>query len=170
MKHTARWLILVLGLASTLAMAQWQWLDKDGRMVFSDRAPPASVPEKSIVKRPGAQKLQPQVRADEEAGPGVTALPVAASSAAKTAGTDKELLAKKKKADAEADAKLKAEEQRIQADRAENCQRAKSAKAGLDSGVRLSRINAQGEREILDDAARAAEAKRAQAVIDSDCK
>jgi len=169
MKHSACCLLLVLGSASTLATAQWQWQDKDGRMVFSDRAPPATVPDKAIVKRPGATQLAPVVRADDAAGSGAAALPVATSSAAKTAGTDKDLLAKKKKADAEAAAKLKAEEQRIVAAKAENCQRGKSFKAGLESGERLSRVNAQGEREILDDAARAAELKRAQAVIDSDC-
>jgi len=170
MKHSARWLLPLLGLTSTLAIAQWQWQDKDGRMVFSDRAPPTNIPDKAIVKRPGAAQLAPVVRADEAAGSGVAALPVAASSAAKTAGTDKDLLEKKKKADAEAAAKLKAEEQRVLAAKAENCQRAKASKAGLESGMRLSRVNAQGEREILDDAARAAELKRAQAVIDSDCK
>jgi len=170
MKHSAHWLILVLGSVSTLAMAQWQWLDKDGRMVFSDRAPPTNIPDNAIVKRPGATQLAPVVRPDEAASSGGAALPVAASSAAKSAGIDKELLEKKNKADAEVAAKLKAEEQRVMAAKAENCQRAKSSKAGLESGVRLSRVNAQGEREILDDAARAAELKRAQAVIDSDCK
>jgi len=170
MKHSACCLLLVLGSASTLATAQWQWQDNDGRMVFSDRAPPATVPDKAIVKRPGAAQLAPVDRADDATGSGVAALPAAASSTANSAGTDKELLEKKKKADAEEAAKLKAEEQRVLAAKAENCQRAKASKAGLESGMRLSRINAKGEREILDDAARAAELKRAQAVIDSDCK
>ena len=33
-----------------LALAQWQWIDKDGRKVFSDRPPPADVPESKILK------------------------------------------------------------------------------------------------------------------------
>ena len=36
------------------ALAQWQWIDNTGRKVFSDTAPPASVPDKNILKRPGA--------------------------------------------------------------------------------------------------------------------
>lgn len=167
MKNHARWLFLILCSASSLALAQWQWLDKDGRMVFSDRAPPVNVPDKAIVKRPGAPQVVPTNEATQA---GTASAPLLATSASAGLGVDKDLLEKKKKAEADQAAKAKAEEQRRLAIKADNCQRAKSAKAGLDSGVRLSRTNAQGEREILDDAARAAEAKRIQSVIDSDCK
>jgi hypothetical protein len=83
---------------------------------------------------------------------------------------DKELEAKKKQlADAEA-AKRKAAEDVVAKARADNCAQAKLAKAALDSGVRLSRTNANGEREFLDDAARAAEQKRIQSAIESECR
>jgi len=89
---------------------------------------------------------------------------------ARGAGTDKELEAKKKQA-AEAElAKRKDEEARVTKTKVENCARAKQAKTTLDSGVRVSRSNAAGEREIMDDAARATELKRIQTVIDNDCK
>ena len=42
--------------------------------------------------------------------------------------------------------------------------------AARNSGIRVARLNAQGEREIMDDAARATEQQRLQSVIDSDCK
>ena len=64
----------------------------------------------------------------------------------------------------------KEEEQKIAAQRAENCKRAQAAKAGLDSGMRVARMNDKGEREVLDDAARAAELERTQAIIQADCK
>ena len=67
-------------------------------------------------------------------------------------------------------AKKKAEEQKVAAARADNCKRARSAKADLDSGVRIARTNAKGEREVLDDAQRAAEQKRIAGIIQSDCK
>jgi hypothetical protein len=54
--------------------------------------------------------------------------------------------------------------------KADNCARAKFSKATVDSGLRLSRVNSKGEREIMDDAARAAEAKRLQEIIAADCK
>ncbi len=88
----------------------------------------------------------------------------------KPSGIDKDLEEKKKQA-ADADAaKRKAEEERIVKAKVENCARAKQGKATYESGVRISRSNAAGEREVLDDTAKAAELKRIQAVIDSDCK
>ncbi len=42
--------------------------------------------------------------------------------------------------------------------------------SALDSGIRIARVNDKGEREIMDDSARAAEAKRTQGLIASECK
>ncbi len=177
MKHIARLIVVAASLLSFGASAQWQWLDKDGRKVFSDRAPPASVLERDILKRPGQPKpLRPQngTMAEDASKPttqaekGESAQP--AASAAKQSGLEKELTERKKKTEqVEAD-KRKAEEVRISTARADNCERAKSAKSGLNSGVRLSRINKQGEREVMDDAARAVEAKRIESIISTDCK
>ena len=166
MKHMLRFVLMVLALSALPAWAQWQWLDRDGKRVFSDRAPPADVPEKNILKRPGgvAAKLPaPEVEVAASA-------PAPSASAPKLSGVDKELAEKKKKAEAEAAAKQKAEEEKIKQAKAENCTRAKAGKATFDSGVRISRTNAQGEREIMDEATRAAEVKRIQAIIDADCK
>jgi hypothetical protein len=167
----------LLGLACALpvlSFAQWQWIDKDGRKVFSDQSPPADVPAKNILRRPGSR-----------AAPVEAALPAAAASAASSAtpqaakpaasalklsGKDKELQEKRKQAaDAEA-AKKKALEEEIARMKAENCARAKRSKATFDSGVRVARMNDKGEREFMDDAARAAETKRLAGVIASDCK
>lgn len=70
---------------------------------------------------------------------------------------------------AEADKRKKEETRRTPA-RAENCKRAKDAKATYDSGVRVARTNAQGEREFVDDAQRKAEVTRLEAIIAKDCK
>jgi hypothetical protein len=152
-------------LAALTAVAQWQWLDKDGRKVYSDRAPPADVLDKSILKRPGglakaAAKPEPALNPD-----GTVAVvaqttqtapaPQAASSLPKLSGVDKE---------------RRAEDEKIAKAKIENCALGKQAKTSLDSGIRIARTNAKGEREVLDDAARAAEAKRVQNIIDSSCK
>ena len=162
------------------AAAQWQWLDKDGRKVFSDRAPPSEVLEKNIVKRPrGVQPVAPA--ADATMNPNGTLAaaadtvqsPPAASAASgepKLSALDKELIEKKKKAaDAEA-AKRRADEDRVAKARLDNCVLGKQAKASLDSGLRVARTNAKGEREILDDAARTAEVQRVQNIIDGSCR
>ena len=58
----------------------------------------------------------------------------------------------------------------MSAAKAENCERAKKGLSSFQSGVRVSTVNAKGEREIMDDNARAAESKRLQGIIDGDCK
>jgi hypothetical protein len=131
------------------------------------------VNDKNIVKRPGlASRAAPPADAADASAGTATAADAAASSSGgpKNSGVDKDIEAKKKQmADAEA-AKAKAEQEKIVKAKIENCARAKQAKATFDTGVRLSKTNAAGEREILDDAGRAAEGKRIQSVIDSDCK
>jgi hypothetical protein len=160
---TLRTSLLVLAcLAAPAAFAQWQWIDKSGHKVFSDQPPPADVPANKIVKRPGGRALA----ADPEPA-AAAAAPAAA--VPKVNGKDKQLEEKKKQvADAEA-AKKKAQEDETARARAENCDRAKRSKATIDSGVRLSTVNDKGEREIMDDNARAAETKRLDAVIARDC-
>jgi len=150
-------------------MAQWQWIDKDGRKVFSDRAPPPDVADKNIVKRPpGRMPTQASTAPDAPPADAAATAPVQVASAPK--GIDKDLEARKKQAaDAEA-AKRKADEERVTKARVENCARAKQAKSTFDSGVRVARTSPSGEREIMDDAARAAELKRIQGIIDADCK
>ena len=92
------------------------------------------------------------------------------ASAPKLTGKDADLEAKKKKSDDEEAAKKKAEEDKVAKTKADNCERAKTGLATLQSGVRMSFINAKGEREIYDDIKRAAETKRAQEVMDASCK
>jgi len=153
-------------------MAQWQWLDKDGRKVFSDRAPPPGIPDKNILKRPGGASVTPTLANQDNADPTPSTLAPAqvATSAPKISGVDKELADKKKKAEQEEAAKRKAEDDKLAKAKADNCIRAKQAKASYDSGVRLARVNKQGEREIIDDVTRASEVQRIQTVIDADCK
>lgn len=157
------------------ASAQWQWTDKDGHRVFSDRAPPADILEKNILKRPGSRNT-PVATTDAATNTAATAAGAAASapqgaaSGPRLSGVDKELAEKKKKAEEAEVAKRKVEEERVLKAKVENCARAKQAKASFDSGVRIARTNEKGEREVMDDAARASEMKRIQAIIDSDCK
>ena len=161
-----------LALCGTPALAQWQWVDKDGRKVFSDRSPPVEIQEKDILKRPaGATRAAAAPLVPDAATPGAAAsAPAAKASVPKLSGKDTELEAKKKKAEDEEAAKKKAEAEKVAKTNADNCDRAKSGLATLQSGVRMSSVNAKGEREIYDDAKRASESKRAQDVIDSSCK
>ncbi|MDP9991420.1 hypothetical protein J2W28_002363 [Variovorax boronicumulans] len=169
------WLLVGCVVALPLsASAQWQWIDKDGKKVFSDQAPPPDVPEKNILRRSGTPPPRPATGIDAPAAEGAEAgvAPKARESAAapKPSGVDKELEEKTKKAEAEEKAKRAAEEAKVAKAKADNCARAREGKSTLDSGIRIAKVNAKGEREIMDDSARVAEQKRVQSVIDSDCK
>jgi hypothetical protein len=168
--------LTLLGLALALpavCSAQWQWIDKDGRKVFSDQAPPPEIPAKSILRQPGSKALSaavtgPAAAPDTAASSAQVAKSV--SGAPKLSGKDKELEERKKKAEAAETEKKKEKEEETAKARADSCDRAKRAKASFDSGVRISRTNDKGEREFLDDATRASETKRLEGIIANDCK
>lgn len=148
----------------SICFAQWQWIDANGRKVYSDQSPPAHVPAKNILRQPGV-KGTPVVAAEE-----APAAPAKAqASAPKLSGKDKQLEEKKKQLEAAEAEKKKAQEEETAKLRADNCTRAKGAKAAYDSGIRIARTNEKGEREFLDDATRAAEAKRIESIIARDC-
>ena len=182
-KPLAAWLrvglVTFACLTVLVAHAQWQWMDKDGRRIYSDRPPPAEVPEKSILKRPGRPAMTPAAAqaaaeqsgaADSAATPGAAPSATAKGNTIKLPSVDSDLERKKKAtADQEA-ARRKAEEEKFAAQRAENCTRAQADKKILASGARLARTNASGEREVFDDRIRAEEGARLQNAIDADCK
>ncbi|HET9822684.1 MAG TPA: DUF4124 domain-containing protein [Burkholderiaceae bacterium] len=160
-----RLVLAALAILSSAAFAaegpQWKWRDASGQLHASDLPPPAGVPEQNILQRPS---LQQRSRAPVPA-------PAAASApAAKASGVDAELEARRRRA-----SEQQVEQQRAQAAqdasvRAENCSRARAYLQALTDGARLTRTNAQGEREVLDDQQRASEIQRTRAVIASDCR
>ncbi len=170
MKMTHLLLMAALAGLGGAASAQWQWIDKDGHKVFSDRAPPTEIPDKNILKRPGnrvpmAAASDAVVTGDAPAAIASGPLPVK-----QPGGLDKELEAKKKQAQEAEAAKRKAAEEEMTKAKIENCARAKTAKTTFESGVRIGRTNAAGEREIMDDTARAQELKRIDGIIARDCR
>ena len=158
--------VLLLAAAAGDAQAQWRWRDKSGHVTASDRPPPPDVAERDILSRPTAQS----------AGRNATPPAAAGSAASGVAGLaqkgplDVELDARKRAAEQEQAAKTRADEARLAAQRAENCRRARSHVATLDTGQRIARVNERGEREVIDDRARADELRQAREVIASDCR
>jgi hypothetical protein len=158
-------LTALLLVSSPWVLAQWQWVDGTGRKVFSDTAPPSGIPEKNILRSPATARAPvpaPAASAPAAAASQPGGAPVAATK-------DEELEARKKKADEAEQARRKEEEQRVAKARADSCERARKAKAVMESGTRLATTNAKGEREIMDDKARAAESRRMDDVIRANC-
>ncbi len=155
---------VALALLAVPAQAQWKWRDANGRVVISDLPPPREVPDKDVLQRPDP----PRVAAPAAAAASAPA--AAASGAAAKAVTDPELEERKRRAEQEQAQQRKADEAKTAALRRDNCQRARDQLAMLDSGQRMVRMNANGEREFLSDAQRAQEAQRARGIIASDCR
>ena len=170
MPHACHRILVCAAMALLLApaLAQYQWKDSRGQMHLSDQPPPKNIPEKDVLKRPAAPVPRPALQPLPTApGPAsaAAARPVSAS-----APVDPELAQRRAAADQAAKARAQADGQRVAAQRAENCQRARQHLATLDTGTRLVRFNERGERVVLDDAARAQEAAQARNVMAADCR
>jgi hypothetical protein len=144
------------------AAAQWKWKDARGQVVISDVPPPREIPERDVLQKP-------ELVVRKTAAQAAPAASAPTESAAKPR-VDPELEARKKKAEQEQTDKGKAEEEKVASQRAENCKRARAHMGSLDSGIRLTRVNEKGEREILDDKQRAEEVARTRQIIASDCR
>jgi hypothetical protein len=144
-------LVVMACLASASTWAQWQWIDGQGKNVFSDIAPPTSVPEKNILRKPGL--LAP------DAAP-------AASPAPAPSELGKKVEEMKSKEDAQALAQKERDAQQL----ADNCNRARRSQAGLQTGTRIGITNDKGEQDMLSDQARAAELQRIDEYIQGYCR
>ncbi len=163
MKQSGCAFFIVFNLLSCSAMAQWAWTDEEGRAIFTDRAPSSSVPDSRIFKRPSSPKWVQNQEQTPNMGAGTASAP-------QGTGLDKALADLSKKTELAQVEQRKLEDARISKLKADHCERAKQALRTIESGVRLSQTNAQGEREILSDAARTAETKRLQSILVTDCK
>ena len=159
------WIAACLWLALSPAQAQFVWKDSKGQLHASDQPPPADIADKDLIRRPKATRAAPPAAAPASA----SALQIPRQAAA-SGPVDPELAQRRARAEQDAKAKAQADERRIAAQRAENCQRARAHLATLDAGTRLVRVTAQGERVVVDDAQRTREAAEARNIITNDCR
>ena len=164
---------LSLALIGAFAAAQtaplppaWKWIDATGRIQYSDTPPPQSVPDKKILERPPVQRRV--VAAAASAASAASA--AAATLAIGTPKADPELEARRKRAADEQAAQQRQQRERDAAIRADNCKRARDQLALFTDGQRITRTNAQGEREVVDDKTRADETQRVRMYIAGECK
>jgi hypothetical protein len=177
-------LLVVSGAASAQA---WQWKDEQGRMQFSDQPPPASIKPENIIKTPSGAPVRPSGKArvtyddptaakpadDKAKAAAAAATPGSAKPAAKddkpmTVAEKEADFQKRKKEQEEAAAKAE-KDAAVAKDKQQACTSSRNNLAALESGQRIARPNAKGEREFLDDAGRAAEISRAKDTISKAC-
>ncbi len=153
MKRIAFFAIAAI-LAVPAAAQQYKWKDANGRTQYGDIPPTGVHAERLTRSNVGT------VSGGASAAAGDAAKPAAGPKSAA------ELEQEYRKRRMEAEEKQKKDDKVAQDSRIkqENCQRAKEQLASLESGMRQMRVNAQGEREFLDDKeveARKADARRA---------
>ncbi|MCV2219874.1 DUF4124 domain-containing protein [Thauera sp. Sel9] len=157
--------ILLLALLTALPAAAeiYSWKDKDGRTHYSD-IPPPSGPVKTLRGTPPPASA-PQIEgeatddaANEEAAQPEAEQPVDPDTAFRQRRAEQ--------AEAEATAAQNAADE---AERQRFCTDARNQLTALDSGQRIARMNSAGEREFVDDAARAAESERLRQQIEQHC-
>lgn len=156
--------------APSAAWAQWKWKDRNGQVHISDLPPPRDIPDKDVMQRPNESTRRAAAAAAAQASAAQAPVAGASAAAAPKPRLDPELEARRTRQEQEQKAKDKATEDKATAQRAENCQRARQQLATLDSGIRIARLNDKGEREVMDDKARAEESQRTRQIIASECR
>lgn len=160
----------------TSVSAQWKWRDANGKVQYSDRPPPTHVPDSAVLKRPTGSERAPDATGAAPAASAAPAAPAAASAASAPAASasapalDKGLEARRRAEEQAQAAQRKAQEQKAAKEKAENCTRALAQLRTLEGGGRITRTNAKGEREFLDDATRAREAAQIRQGVATHCK
>jgi hypothetical protein len=147
-----RTLFLVLALAALPAWAQqYKWVDQDGRVRYGDVPPPGV----------NAQRLRPP------SGPAAPATATGAKKGEKALTPEQAF--QKRQQEAAKDAEKAAQSDAAAAEKRENCQRAQESLRTYESGGRISRTDAKGERYYLDDAQIQQGAAQARATVQQNC-
>jgi hypothetical protein len=147
--------------APAAAQQLYKYTGPDGKVQYSDRPPPDGAKAEKITGRASS-------------GAPAASTAAAASDAAKPSAprslADQEQDFRKRRLEAQEkaakDGKL-AETKRVQD---ESCATLRTQLSGVQSGARIARINAQGEREVLEEDGIQREAQRLQREIAAACK
>lgn len=143
---------VMLVLSCGLSWGQaYKWRDANGNVQYSDTPPP-----------PGARDVQ-QLR-KPAAGPATGAAGGTKSYSERDAEFRKRLVEKQENEAKQAKA---SDDEQV---RVRNCEQARGQLAGIESGQRMVRLNAAGERIALDDAERATARADAVKAIETWCK
>jgi hypothetical protein len=168
--------IAVLLATATVTAQVYKWVDKDGKVQYSDTPPPVdakATPKKVEIKpaagsaatpapAPAQTKSAPGKDAGKDAAKGAPTKPLTLEERNKESD-------KRRAEQVEADKKA-AEESRIAQANQERCKEATRYARDLETGRPISTTDDSGERKMLDDSARAAEVSKAKAAMAESCK
>jgi len=152
-------LALLLGAGSAIAQ-MYRWVDANGKVHYSNTPPPGA--KTSVIKGPPAGGAAPADPA-----------PAAGSKDAKKGPltpAEQEQEYRKRQAAAGKSAEKAEAERRAKAERNEACERTKEYLGTLQSGQRIARTDAKGERYYMEEAQVAQEIAKAQQSMQQACK
>jgi hypothetical protein len=157
-------------LFATSVQAQWAWKEDNGRVVYSDRPPPANIKSEQITRQPSGVSLAPRpvIAGEDPVKSGDAKSEDKPSNAPKTIA-ERELEFRKRMQEREAAERKAQQEQQKTAARAAECERARGYLRSLEEGIRIARTDAAGNREVLDDDQRAAEMERTRKSVQQIC-
>lgn len=145
--------LAILLATATVAAQVYKWVDKDGKVQYTDTPPP-----------PTATRAETKKVDAPSSGAAVTAPATAKPAPDRVKEFDKRRneAAEKTKKDSEAQANAEID--------AENCRDARTALIDLESGRPINRSNDKGERVFISDEQRQAEITKARAMAAAACK
>jgi len=161
-----------------VAQAQWAWRDTGGNITYSDSPPPADIQPANILQQPAPLTAADLRRAtsgsgsgdgaSQGAGGGAQPVPAAPQPAARTLA-DQEADFRKRAAEREKAAQKAEQDEAREKARAAACAQARGYLQLIESGTRLMRPDAEGNRNFMDEEQRAAETQKAQDGIAKNC-
>jgi len=156
-------LAVMIAFAATAFAQMYRWVDKDGRVHYTATPPPAGTQSRSL-----------SAPAAAPAPAGADAPPADATSKDERKGpltpAEQEQEFRKRQLEAQKARDKEAQAAKDAAAKRQNCARARGALATFESGQRVSRTDAQGERFYLDDEARARETDAARQAVRDWCE
>ena len=146
---------IVFAVTCLFAAAAWaqtyKWVDKDGKVRYGDVPPPGA----------DAQRLK------APSGPAAPAPATAEKKGDKPLSP--EAAFRKRQEDAQKEQQKQAQAQQEAEAKRDNCERAQQQLRTLESGQRIARTDAKGERYYLEDAQIAQETQRARQLVQQNC-
>lgn len=147
--------LAILLATATVAAQVYKWVDKDGKVQYTDTPPP-----------PGAAKADPK---KVETGTGTSGESAAAAPAGKTLQERAKDFDKRRSNEADK-AKKDAEAEKIAKNNADVCRQTRASLFDLETGRPIYRFNEKGEREIVGEEQRQADMAKARELIAATCK
>ena len=140
--------IAILLAAATANAEIYQWKDKNGKTIISDKPPTENVVEQ--------KKITSDYATSNAAAPKSTA--------------DREMEFRKRQKESQESTEKAQKEQATATEKQENCANARRYLATLESGERVALRDDKGERYFIDDAQRNQETTKAKQAVQINCK